>query len=341
LIEKFCNNPFERVHISMNGNVYVCCSGWTNGFSIGNAFRENFNEIWNSEAAQEIRKTVLDGSFKYCNAKKCPRMVANRLFDKTIIEQYKSIIKNEKILMDKGPKHFSLNYDNTCNIYCPSCRDHITKLSPEEIRKRIEFQNSLLNTKYINNARRITVSGVGDCLSSNVYKDLFDKINEERFPNLKIILRTNGLLLNSNTWERLKNVHYAIDRISISIDAATEDTYEKLRRGGRFSQLLKNLEFISGIKETNQIRVKLNFVVQKENYREMKDFVVMAKKFNFNRVAFNKLFKFSIHEIEKFNKAAIHSIEHPEHEVFKEMLKDPIFKDPIVDFRNLSNFLER
>ncbi len=78
--------------------------------------------------------------------------------------------------------------------------------------------------------------------------DLFTKINEARHPSLRIDLRTNGVLLTPENWERIESVHYAVDAILISIDAATESTYRLLRRGGDFNRLLKNLEFVRELK---------------------------------------------------------------------------------------------
>ncbi|MEN6291952.1 MAG: hypothetical protein ABFD07_08065, partial [Methanobacterium sp.] len=75
-------------------------------------------------------------------------------------------------------------------------------------------------------------------------------------------------LLDENMWNRIKKSHDYIKTIEISIDAATKDTYEKIRRGGNWERLIKNLNFISSIETISS--KSYSFVVQDTNYKEMK-----------------------------------------------------------------------
>ena len=65
---------------NVNGDVYPCCPGWlkddTNpaGYKFGNLYTDKWEDVWNSEKAQEFRKSILDGSFKYCNENLCPNL---------------------------------------------------------------------------------------------------------------------------------------------------------------------------------------------------------------------------------------------------------------------------
>jgi hypothetical protein len=69
-------------------------------------------------------------------------------------------------------------------------------------------------------------------------------------------------------------IHQHVKMAEISIDAATKDTYEnKTRLGGNWDVLMKNLEFISKIKTIETLI--FSFVVQKNNFREMEQFVLL------------------------------------------------------------------
>ncbi len=337
----FCDQPFTRVHISTNGNVFTCCSAWINNKAIGNAFSESFDDIWNSPAALDIRRSILDGSFMFCNKERCHKIVSGGIHNREVMKTHRKIITHKTIQVEKGPTHFSLNYDNSCNIYCATCRDKIIMLSTDEVNQRIEFQRSLLQSDFMKDAERFLISGTGEVFFSKVYMDLFNTIEQACLPHLKITLRTNGLLLTPSNWQRISNVHYAIDIISISIDAARHATYEKLRRGGSFSKLLKNLEFASQIKKNNKIRVEVNFVVQDQNYKEMKEFVDMAKRYGFDKVVFAKIANRGTYSREEYHRHAIHQHNHPEFESFASMLKDPVFKDRIIYWANLSHLTTR
>jgi hypothetical protein len=69
----FCSNPFEWFEITQlngRGGVYLCCPSWLDT-PIGNLQYQSVNEIWNGEKAREIRRSILDGSFRYCNRSRC------------------------------------------------------------------------------------------------------------------------------------------------------------------------------------------------------------------------------------------------------------------------------
>jgi hypothetical protein len=69
----FCSKPFKWFEVSQGnetGEVYMCCPAWLD-MPIGNLTRQSVDEIWNGEEAQEIRRSILDGSFRYCNRSRC------------------------------------------------------------------------------------------------------------------------------------------------------------------------------------------------------------------------------------------------------------------------------
>lgn len=336
-MKRFCSIPFNRVALKVSGKVFLCCKAWLD-LPIGNIFKSPFSEIWNSQTAKNIRKSIFDGSFKFCDKSKCPRIVSGLVEKEVNNKEFLDIIKEKKISLDRGPQLISLNYDNSCNLHCKSCRNKVKVLNKEKQEKIIRFQDSLIKSELFKNAARLVVTGSGDPFASAVYMDLFTKkIQKSEHPGLKITLRTNGILLTPGNWKRIKNVHYAIDKISISIDAATEKTYQVLRRGGNFNKLLNNLGFLKKLKKKNNIKVELNFVVQKSNYREMPGFVKLAKKFDCDEVAFTKIINRGTYNSEDYNGAAVHETDNPEFLELKKILMSPILEDPIVDLRNLSN----
>lgn len=59
--EGICNWIVERAYIDVEGNVCVCCVNST--YCLGNINRTPFDEIWNCETVQKIRKQFYDGYF--------------------------------------------------------------------------------------------------------------------------------------------------------------------------------------------------------------------------------------------------------------------------------------
>ncbi|MGQ3685409.1 MAG: SPASM domain-containing protein [Candidatus Loosdrechtia sp.] len=54
-----CFDPWERMMIGADGEVFPCCrSGYFQGTSFGNIYKQSFLDIWNGETYRYIRKTI-------------------------------------------------------------------------------------------------------------------------------------------------------------------------------------------------------------------------------------------------------------------------------------------
>jgi len=220
-------------------------------------------------------------------------------------------------------------------LRCPSCRATFISLKGKKFAKAQIIQNKILNWGF-NDIERIVYSTLGEPFASKLYMEVLQSLESQKYPQLKIILLTNGLLLTSAMWDSLHKIHQAIDLISVSIDAATEKTYKIVRIGGDFSKLLKNLKFIENLRKSNIIpSFEINFVVQKANYKEMKSFIGLGKKFNCDRIHFTSIQNIRASKKKEYSELAVHKKFHPEHKKLLKILEDPIFKDPVVYLDNL------
>jgi wyosine [tRNA(Phe)-imidazoG37] synthetase (radical SAM superfamily) len=148
---------------------------------------------------------------------------------------------------------------------------------------------------------------------------------------------TNGLLLTPRVWDQIRMARPAIAGVSISVDAATSETY-RLNRGADFQRLMDNLAFLSQLVEAGQIWVELSFVVQANNYREMPQFVELARRFGFDSVLFQRLVQWpDTFAPTEFTARAVHMPSHPAHGDFLNVLAHPVMKDLRVDLSNLQN----
>lgn len=313
--------------IRPDGHVFVCCAAWTNAYSLGNAFTQTFEDIWNSPKAQALRTSIYDGSFRYCNANLCGRLAEGELSSNAMFKKNARLIKSKEIIMKEGPTKMDLNYDPSCNLACPSCRTELIYSTPDEVAGLIAFQETVLSSNYFKSVKRILATGTGDVFASKVYAHLLDKINIEKYPNLHLELRTNGILLTPKKWDNIKNTHYAVDLIIISIDAATQGTYEKVRGKG-FQKLIANLEHLGKVKHKTGFRLELWFVMQATNYKEIPDFVRLGKHVGADLVKFTRLRNWGTYP--DFAKQDVFNKNHPQHQDYLNILQDPILNDPIV-----------
>src|SRR5262249_29496424 len=162
------------------------------------------------------------------------------------------------------PRAFDLNYDSTCNLACPSCRTDIVAANPEEneiySRARDRVVLPLLKTVY----GQAYVCGGGEAFSSRHIRSILSALNRDEYPGLYLHLISNGQLITPQRWNEYPDLPEMIGTISISIDAARPETYEKLRRPGKWEPLMRNLEHIAAMRRAGKIRnFWINFVVQK------------------------------------------------------------------------------
>ena len=273
-----CLVPFMRLEIHHKQN-FMCCPSWIKKELPNNV---PLDELWNSEEAKEIRASVLDGSFKFCDTNLCPFLkdVINNKNKKSGHVTHESLLTGEfREIFDKKittiptskVKEINFSFDRSCNFKCPSCRtDYI--VANTERQQGITATISEIEDVYSESVEMLYISGTADAFASASYRNYLRNFDSSKYKKLKKIhLHTNGSLWNEEMWESVKNIHKYVKTCEISIDAGTKDTYEnKTRIGGNWETLIKNLNFIATIESLTYI--KISFVVQDTNYKEMREF---------------------------------------------------------------------
>ncbi len=342
---RFCPNPFSQVDLYEDGKVYACCSAWL-PTPIGNLNHSSLMDVWNSQTSLAIRGSILDGSFRYCDHKVCPAIQNDSLPDlETAAENplFRDAILNGKLEVSEAPVFINLCNDASCNLYCPSCRPgRINHPSGKEYQKRQHLQDIVEQELFTTPSERhftVSVTGSGDPFASAVFRKFLYGLNGNDFPNLSISLQTNGVLLTERSWARMAKIHSNIKTIIVSFDAATEPTYQQTRRGGNWELLLENTARLGRLRQTGELRfLRLDFVVQKANYREMAEFVRLAKKLNADQVQFAMLLDWGTWPLDIFRDQCIWRQDHPEFKQFLEVLADPLLDDPLVNLGNMSGY---
>ncbi len=311
----FCSQPFNRIEIYENGDVFNCCPPFIKFYSVGNIFKTPFEEIWNGEKQKELRRKILNSDFSLCddicNRKNC---------EEDIKPEYGEII-------NKYPEEISISSDNACNVRCKICRDEHYKTDYDKTTLEDEIDNIWIPV--FKNARLLRFGCSGEPFAS--YKEtMIIKKAAQKYPDLKFHFHTNGIL---GTEEKLKelNVFNSIDTITLSLHSATRWTYNKIIRGGKYDSVMKNIKLYSKMKQEGLLKhFRMIFVVYTENYKEMEKFVKLAS--DNNAVAeFWALRKTDNTEIGRNYEK--YSILNESHKEFKDLIK--ILKKPIFESENV------
>lgn len=306
----FCIQPFNRIEIYENGDVYTCCPPFINNYVIGNIFKSSFDEIWNGERAKDFRRKILNGDFSFC-ADNCNLKMKNEIENTDFSE-----------VVYEYPSEISVSSDNICNVKCKICRDN-QFISNQGNDFEEEIENIWL--PIFKNAKVLRFGCSGEPFASKK-ETLMIKKAAEKYSDLKFHFHTNGILGDEKKLKEL-NVFDRIDIITLSLHSASRWTYNKIVIGGNWNKVLNNIKLYSKMKKENRIKqFRMIFVVYDENYKDMEKFAKLAK--NYNATAeFWALRRVENTEIGKnFNKHSLINKEHKHNKDLIKILKKPIFK---------------
>jgi MoaA/NifB/PqqE/SkfB family radical SAM enzyme len=269
----FCKLPFSRISIDEAGDVWpACCPEWV-AFPLGNIFKQSWQDIWYGDDAKRFRDSMFDGSLKYCDRNWCPN-----------IGNAEAGIKDHHVIPHKDspgewvpapPVHVNLNYDYTCNLRCPTCRNELIHYMGEDL-KKVQYIQDYAERQILPTVESVALTGVGDPFMSQVFRNFLINFDKHKYPNIKTIhFHTNGQLFDEVLYAKMKGLHHLNISTDISIDAASAAVYHKVRPPGNWDRLMKNLQFIKQI--DNLVLLGISMVVQKENYQEMPAFIELGE----------------------------------------------------------------
>jgi len=317
-----CTRIENNLEIDDKGMVKGCA-----GCSIpfGNLVNDvELTEIYNGVYARIVKLSSLNGSYCLCGS---PNVWC--------IGYGVSDNSKEWVTL-KTPKRIIVNFDRSCNLACKSCRKKFYVMDDAAKKRTSLITEKLLRSGYLEKIKGITIAAMGEVFYSSYYRQL---LTAKKMRN-KITIKSNGILFNKDNWQLVVSNNIKGIDVDISVDAATAETYRRLR-GADFNILTKNLEMLSELRRENKIeKMTLNFVVQRENFIEMPDFVRFGEKLGVDRINFQRMYDWGVMPAKEYRyKCMVKENKYLDYELWK-VLQDPIFKNPIVDLRILQRYID-
>ncbi len=216
-------------------------------------------------SAEEFRKAIEKISGKD------DVFLRNKMLNEIEISQKKEIIKS-------WPRYLGVTLTSRCNLRCIMCtvRENNWDIPYDIVKEIMGFFPYL---------EHIIWQG-GEVFILDYFKELFQKAAS--YPNLKQTIVTNGLLIDEEWAEKLTRCNADI---IFSIDGVTKKTYEYIRRGARFDDLIKSIDILNAFKEkysksnnSTPAMSAMQVVVMRSNYQELGGVIEFARSHKFNRV---------------------------------------------------------
>ena len=187
-------------------------------------------------------------------------------------------IATKKVFLKSKPRRYLIAVSNTCDLKCIMCFQNKDKRKQYSLCQNF-FNIFCNNLKY---AERIVWQG-GEPIIFPFFPSLLREC--QKYPRIHNVVVSNFQNVKEELFELIVNSHLDL---TISIDGAHKETYEKIRVGASFDKLIKNIQKLhdTANKFNKNLFLNINFVIIKENYKEMIDIFNFAIKYKFRQVSF-------------------------------------------------------
>jgi radical SAM protein with 4Fe4S-binding SPASM domain len=173
------------------------------------------------------------------------------------------------------PRHLLIETTTRCNLRCTQCAHVIGKYEFADM----DMETFAQLRPLFPHLEQVALYGHGETF---LYKHFFEMLQElKRYPAL-VYVTTNGTLLTESVSERL--VAFGLDKLAISLDAATPELFNDIRQGADFDKIIQNIRTLNAIKKRHRQDDKpilsIMYCAMKSNIQELPKLVRLADELN-------------------------------------------------------------
>lgn len=205
---------------------------------------------------------------------------------------------------ERAGKPFKLKFESStiCNLKCVMCPLTHNLKREKGVLKFENFKKVFDEIKppYIN------LTGLGEPLLN---KDIFRIIRYARRKNSYVKLDTNATLLTDERIEKLISSDPTF--VSVSLDGASKKTYESIRKGANFEQVINNLKKMIKYRNESESKTKIHvfFVLQNKNLDELIEIIKLCNEIGIDALNGTVVISFGNAKNKKLRKIPLEKIE--------------------------------
>lgn len=185
------------------------------------------------------------------------------------------------------PSYIVIEPSAKCNLYCRFCsRSRFSDKEDASYMSNDLFKSVVDQLRDCFLKKVIILSGAGEPFLN---PNLISMVRYAKRNKIRVELTTNLTIATED--DLLKLIEMKLDKLVISMDGATKKTYESIRVGGIFENVLRKILFVKKAKQRLGIKkpsIYLNCVIIEGNAQEAHQIVKLAEKLELDGVAFNK-----------------------------------------------------
>jgi radical SAM protein with 4Fe4S-binding SPASM domain len=165
-----------------------------------------------------------------------------------LIYRYKFRFYPRKKILSEFPIHLLIEPTSICNIRCVMCFQVDKTFAQKEYMGRmpLDLFNKVIDEASSNSCKAITLASRGE---PTLHKDLplmLELVGKKNFLDVK--LNTNATKLTEDICRAI--LSSGVNELVYSVDAGTKETYESIRVGGKFDNVVQNIDLFNEIRRS-------------------------------------------------------------------------------------------
>ena len=273
-----CHAPFTSMYLDQHGDVRACCQNAHH--PLGNVTTASLLDIWRGAATADLRRALERADYslgcEFCEwpvSEGRPEAAFARWYDDFPIPSADP----------DWPVQLELSISNTCNLQCVMCNGDWSS----SIRSQREGRAPLPKVyddgffdelrAFVPHLRRVKFLGGEPFLAAETLRvmDLLVELGDD----VRCHATTNGTQWSPRV-ERILDA-LPVD-VAVSMDAATAETYERIRVGSSWELLQHNLDRFQERADANGTSVSVTYCLMVDNWHEFGDFCRIADERGLN-----------------------------------------------------------
>lgn len=176
------------------------------------------------------------------------------------------------------PSSFDIEPNNNCNFRCPHCQ--LTYWNKKTTFLNFKSFNMILDQ--VPSLTSVKLQGMGEPLLN---KELVRMLKSGESRGIVMAFSSNASLCDQQMAEQL--VQLRNTTINFSVDGATAETFEKIRVGGDFEEVVKNIKRLIKLRtDKKKPKISIWSLIVKDNIQEIPEIVKLGEELGVDLISF-------------------------------------------------------
>ena len=269
-----CYAPFTTLEFTVNGEVVAC---WRSAqYVLGRVGEETLDAIWNGPRIQALREHLGRYEFLEC-CRSCHWQIGTGDVE-SVQSRWYDFLDAEPAA--RWPRQFYFSLGNECNYACVMCNGEVSSTFRARIEGRppkpVVYNDAFFEQldEYLPHLQAASFFGGEPFLVPGNYR-VWDRLIALQ-SQAHIHINTNGSTLNDRVRSYLDRLN--IGTIAVSIDGATKETFESVRRFSQFEKVMEHLEYFATFCRERGKRLNVVACILRQNYHELPQIYRLAQR---------------------------------------------------------------